>query len=295
MPKGYKPATGAAAAPGARRRRGRREAARAVGVSGRRTPTSRTAPSPRDLLVQLAQQCVAAHDSVDAAVDALLADVAGQPDLEAAMLAPYRTGAARDLVRVVVRGARQDVWRRPAGPDQRVVALARINSTALLDFRLPGGQRLAFAGRDEIAAAAGFYLRQAADMGWKGRWLERIAAALPEGRTVAQAFSEAALAAMRSGGAMLNDHKNAGQLNDTHSRDAGGQRASAEAHPKGQSPAGTLSSLPAGDGGGRPAMQTPTFEPATRRPVPIPPARAGAKRSKILAQPKSSPTASPTP
>jgi hypothetical protein len=159
------------------------------------------APSPRDLLVRLVQACVAAHDSVDAAVDALLAGLAGQPDLEAAMLAPYRAGAARDLVRVVVRDARKDVWRRPAGPDQRVVALARINSTALLEFRLPGGQRLAFAGRDEVTAAADFYLRQAADMGWKGRWLERVAAALPRGRTVAQAFGEADLAAMQEASA----------------------------------------------------------------------------------------------
>ena len=104
-------------------------------------------------------------------------------------------------MRVVVRDARKDVWRRPAGPDQRVVALARINSTALLDFRLPSGQRLATAGRDEVGAAAGFYLRQAADMGWKGRWLERIGAALPEGRTVAQAFGEADLAAMQEAAA----------------------------------------------------------------------------------------------
>jgi hypothetical protein len=145
----------------------------------------------------LAQECVAAHDSVDAAVDALLTGVAGQPGLEAAMLEPYRAGAARDLVRAVVRDTRKDVWRRPVGPDLRVISLARINSTALLDFRLPGGQRLAIAGREEVAAAAGFYLRQAADMAWKGRWLERIAAAVPEGRTVAHAFGEVELAAMR--------------------------------------------------------------------------------------------------
>jgi hypothetical protein len=159
------------------------------------------APSPRDLLVRLAQECVAAHDSVHAAVDALLAGVTGRPALEAAMLEPYRAGAARDLVRGVVRDTRQDIWRRPVSPDQRVIALARINSTALLDFRLPGGQRLATAGRGEVAAAAAFYIRQAADMGWKGHWLERIAAALPEGRTVAQAFGEAELAAMREAAA----------------------------------------------------------------------------------------------
>ncbi len=38
-------------------------------------------------------------------------------------------------------------------------------------------------------------------MGWKGRWLERIAAALPEGRAVAHAFGEAELAAMRQAAA----------------------------------------------------------------------------------------------
>jgi hypothetical protein len=157
--------------------------------------------SPRDILTQLVRECVAAHNSVEEAVDALLAQLTGRPALEAAMLEPYRAGAARDLVRAVVRDTRQDIWRRPVGPDQRVIALARINSTALLDFRLPGGQRLATAGRCEVTAAAAFYIRQAADMGWKGHWLERIAASLPEGRTVAQAFGEAELAAMRDAAA----------------------------------------------------------------------------------------------
>ena len=58
---------------------------------------------------------------------------------------------------------------------------------------------------------------------------------------------------------MLNDYQDAGRsCGDAQTENAGGRRANVEPYTKEPPPAGTLSSLPAGDGGGRPATRTAT-------------------------------------
>jgi hypothetical protein len=73
---------------------------------------------------------------------------------------------------------------------------------------------------------------------------------------------------------MLNDYQNAGQsCGDAQTEDAGSQRANVEPYTKEPPPAGALSSLPAGDGGGRPATRTATS--LGTPPTGANPARAG--------------------
>ncbi|WP_312595489.1 hypothetical protein [Brevundimonas sp.] len=115
-------------------------------------------------------------------------------------------GACWDAVNGQVRKERQRIWSAPraveAAPNRqsqeqasRVVHLA---SGTLKMFPLPGGKRLGEATRSEIAAAAGFYERQAGDMAHKARWLQLVAQSVPEGKTAGQALTDERLAELQA-------------------------------------------------------------------------------------------------
>ena len=85
----------------------------------------------------------------------------------------------------------------PSPANARVVQLVRANSTALMDWPLPGGLPLYKASKGKIADAAAAYLRDASTFDKRGTWLKRIADTMPEGKTVAEVFGESDLAAIR--------------------------------------------------------------------------------------------------
>lgn len=116
---------------------------------------------------------------------------------------PLLSTACYDAVRVQCRAARHRVW----SPSARALAQHRSDShrravttarARLLDFPLPGGLALGSATRVQVIGAAEAYERQAGDMAWKARWLAMVASALPEGRKVREALTEARLRKMQS-------------------------------------------------------------------------------------------------
>lgn len=155
------------------------------------------APGAREELLALARQAVDENDDTTAAVDWLRDRMADRPDLWTALLQPFEDGALRAICRRETQTVRREAWTRPAAPDSRVQHLIGVNRANLLDFPLPGGKRLGRAGKAEIAVAAAAYERQGADMLLKARWLATIADRLPEGKVVADVFSDADLERLR--------------------------------------------------------------------------------------------------
>lgn len=160
--------------------------------------------SVQERLTSLIAECATGADSIDAAADALRKAVRADRFLYDALMDSYEGAAARAAVRVYFRAERRGIWsaapqqwERPAGPDSRVGALAHINTVALMNFRLPGGLPIGKATEVNLREGAQFYATHSADMAWKSKWLDRVAAALPEGKVVAEAFSEADLVKMR--------------------------------------------------------------------------------------------------
>ena len=74
---------------------------------------------------------------------------------------------------------------------------ARNFARSLLDFPLPGGKPLHLASKADVEQAAEFYRKQAEDMAWKARWMQRIAGAMGRKRTVGSAFTAEQLEKLR--------------------------------------------------------------------------------------------------
>lgn len=107
---------------------------------------------------------------------------------------PLISEACRAAVRGEVRQERRTVWTPPPAqkPDAKVQAdrVVHLAAGTLAMFPLPGGKRLGEATREEIATAADFYGRQAADMGAKARWLRLIAQSVPDGKRVGDVLTD---------------------------------------------------------------------------------------------------------
>ncbi len=151
-------------------------------------------------VMEIARDIWAKSGDLDESSAMLLKAAKADPELYVALMGPWELRAARTAIRVTFGQSRRAIihdlkhpstFERPTGPDNRVHALARATMTSLMDFPLPGGMPLSAATKDDLLAGAHFYLERSADMGTKGRWLERIAKALPNGQTVAQKFTEA--------------------------------------------------------------------------------------------------------
>ena len=80
----------------------------------------------------------------------------------------------------------------PEDPPPNVDTSARLHAMAevLLDFRLPSGKLLRDGFAQDIRDAASWYLRRAATLGQKGRWLSAIAVKVPRGSTAGDVLSE---------------------------------------------------------------------------------------------------------
>jgi hypothetical protein len=180
---------------------------------GRTSPHARTicAPSdrkhdgpgrPQSELGALIEQAVETTDNLQDAAAELLRLVKPHPELYASLMANHEYAAARAAVGVRVSASRRAIYaarsshERPSQPDGRVVALSRANVNVFLDFALPGGLSLSKATAEEVQQGASFYIERGTDAMRKGRWLERVAAALPKGKKVSDKFSEADLAQM---------------------------------------------------------------------------------------------------
>lgn len=146
-------------------------------------------------LAELVRKYEAIDGDLDMRAKALLRAVKRSPDVYAAMMEPHELPVARELVRSAQRRTRSTLWARPTSPDERVSALAYTNS--LMDFRLPSGIALRAATANDVNSAAYFYAAQAQDMGWKARWLGKVAERLDADKTVGDCLTDTDLATLK--------------------------------------------------------------------------------------------------
>jgi hypothetical protein len=153
--------------------------------------------APKASLHEAARRALDASHDQAGAVDRLVSAARRDKALREALLAPWEYQAAQHVIGALIRQDRRTIWSRPSAPDARVAALSNAVSLSLLDFRLPGGKPLRDASAEDVSAAAGFYAEQAADMDAKARWLNAVAAALPDGAVVGDALDVATLDKLR--------------------------------------------------------------------------------------------------
>jgi hypothetical protein len=161
----------------------------------------------RSALTEIARNCLDRTSDVDAALPHFMAALRADPAMMAALLDGAEDRLARVFLRNLVGQERRRIWAdmpapRPAALDaddmqRRADALVRGNLSALFDIRLPGGKTLAKATKAEVAQAAEFYLTQGRTMTARGKWLNRIATAMKDDKTVAESFDDATLDALR--------------------------------------------------------------------------------------------------
>jgi len=70
-------------------------------------------------------------------------------------------------------------------------------SQSIMDFPLPGGQRLGDATPDDVKKGAQFYEVNASDMAHKSRWLYAVASAAGDASRIQDALTEAELRALQ--------------------------------------------------------------------------------------------------
>ncbi len=151
---------------------------------------------------EAARMAMAGAADYPAGVKRLLQEAHLNPALLEALLQPHEDRAALAAVRAVTISKRKAVWTAPTRAEKaegakRVCILAESIDEMLLDFPLPGGRALRLATKDDVTEAADFYRIKSSDMGWKARWLARIARKVPKGQTVGDALDNAALEKMQ--------------------------------------------------------------------------------------------------
>jgi len=106
-----------------------------------------------------------------------------------AVMEPLIGQATWDLIRKVTSNDRALAWRVPARPDpgaddEGLPRLADANLRGLMGIPLPcaGRPLLGEATRQVVLEAAAFYATQAKGNAVRGRWLEMVAAAMPDAR-----------------------------------------------------------------------------------------------------------------
>ncbi len=155
-----------------------------------------------------------AKGDTNAATLALMTKARTNPELYRELTEDYLLQACHAVIRLyVTQHLRPRAWEggaeiAPAATgvhkqsDQRggrLLALARVHAAGLLSFHLPINNQpmLKDATREKVREAAEYYLRLAADFAPKGKFLSLVADKLPEGKTVAEVFSEKQLQALQ--------------------------------------------------------------------------------------------------
>lgn len=150
--------------------------------------------APLDTAVRMAWH---GADSTEEAADRLLAHMRDDAALYNILMAPHERRIVMEAVGSYRRRERATIWHHDPRPDQRVAALARVNTQSLLDMRLPSGRRLGDATHDDVVAAAEDYKARA---GWnmeKSRFFAKVAKRTPQGKRVGDVLSAADLAKLR--------------------------------------------------------------------------------------------------
>jgi hypothetical protein len=155
-------------------------------------PELKTDTAAEPSIASVASGCLDAADGdVMRATAIMVGKVTKDSVLYRVLMDPLVREACYAALTQACRRRRRTVWdvQPPSAETQRntVVDLAR--GMTLLDFPLPGGLRLRDASRDDVAAAAEFYLNQASDMAVKGRWLRLVAQAVPGKKKVGSVLS----------------------------------------------------------------------------------------------------------
>lgn len=149
----------------------------------------------RDYVAEAALAALEANagDQVKAA-RALEEKVRKDSALRKHLLEPLITYACHQAVGIQIRQHRGRVWNGPRavpkGAGDRAGRLEALAVEMLSSFPLPGGLPLAEATREDLAAAADFYAKQATDMAHKGRWLQLIGQSVPDGKRVRDVLTE---------------------------------------------------------------------------------------------------------
>jgi len=129
-------------------------------------------------------------------------------ELHRAIMLPHVKSAVRTLVNgsknsdrkmIWDRSLPNKAWQRPVAPDNRVAALAQINSMTILDMRLRSGKRLADATISDVVSERDYYSEMANHMGDKATFFAKVADRMEQLKknTVAEAFNVNDLEAIR--------------------------------------------------------------------------------------------------
>lgn len=154
--------------------------------------------TPIERLHKIATECARQGANNEAACAMLAEAVAADAGLRELLLTPWEPHAIRDLIGEKRRRDRAVIWSRPKAADARVDLLRRASvRMSLMDFPLPNGTRLGNATGEDLAEGSATYKAQASDMAAKAKWLDLIAAGLPEGKTVGEALTETDLERLR--------------------------------------------------------------------------------------------------
>ena len=140
-------------------------------------------------LKQAVSQAWADADSNAQARDNLKAIAQADQAVMDELMQPHLDAAIARAIGDAKRAERRVIWTRPAGPDVIVARLAKEAASTLYDMRLPSGQRLGDAFRDDVAAAQAVYQVNADMNRQKADFLGRVLSLVDEGKRVRDCVS----------------------------------------------------------------------------------------------------------
>lgn len=162
-------------------------------TTGGETPRQQTDENPATLYA-LAKDALAQHDNdTDKAEEYLFEMLTNSPSLLRTLVRGAVRTAVSENVTKVITNQRRTVFDSAAAAKAgraRSEALARGVESMLLDMPLSDGTRLRDATRFEVLETAERYQKQADTQSHRARWLQAIAAIIPDGRRVGDVLDE---------------------------------------------------------------------------------------------------------
>jgi len=140
-------------------------------------------------LKQAISQAWADADSNAQARDNLKSIAQADQDVMDELMRPHLDAAIARVIGDAKRAERRAIWTRPTGPDVIVSRLAKEAANTLYDMRLPSGQRLGDAFREDVAAARVVYQENADANQQKANFLGRVLSLVDEGKRVRDCVS----------------------------------------------------------------------------------------------------------
>lgn len=154
----------------------------------------------RNIVHEAVEKAWANATTTDEATKALLKIMKRDAAVREALLAPWEWRAAYEAAgrfrrnwRLAIRAAaNRATAHKPGQPQTSPRALVR----AMMDYALPNGMALRDATREDLHAAVEAHRALVTPMLHDMKWWQRVAKALPEGKTVGESLDEMALLLM---------------------------------------------------------------------------------------------------